>query len=408
MAEDGVSTSMQWLDIDGHIEETEPQTSHPVQPRHLPLKVTEDPTNNFVRNTKSPLNVVTVMGPARSGKSTLLNLLAGCTDGSLFTTLPGSQPLTKGIVISNKLFTLHEFSSLDGNNVADHAAPEIRLLLVDTEGYGTRGPDYDRALFSPVVAASRVVVYNWAGELDVDQILDQLGNVARGALGMGGPGVTSTAAHDPEGSILGSTLFIVMNQYPLHEHLNLRALYDKLLSPEIETDPGSIRRNKIRKLVLSAFDGTEAFVLPINYSLQTDGDTSDNNAEPPAPSSNTTEETPSQFLENLRTLRAAISSALVHPTHITEGTHLTGRFLADIMTAFAKLSLRSGPLLLKDAVEEARHTAIECAKAQFSEALGKLARTYLDEPVKPTTRAENLLERSHSILLVQLESSISQ
>lgn len=60
------------------------------------LRVIEDPTNNVIRMKTDPLNLISVMGPARSGKSTLMNLLAGCKTSELFPTYPGMVTFTKG------------------------------------------------------------------------------------------------------------------------------------------------------------------------------------------------------------------------------------------------------------------------------------------------------------------------
>lgn len=54
-------------------------------------------TNEFIGSIMEPLNFISVMGPTRSGKSTLMNLLAECKVTELFPTASGPISFTKGI-----------------------------------------------------------------------------------------------------------------------------------------------------------------------------------------------------------------------------------------------------------------------------------------------------------------------
>lgn len=62
-------------------------------------------TNEYIASILEPLNFVSVMGPTRSGKSTLMNLLAECKVHELFPTANGGIPFTKGM---NELILLIE------------------------------------------------------------------------------------------------------------------------------------------------------------------------------------------------------------------------------------------------------------------------------------------------------------
>jgi ABC-type phosphate/phosphonate transport system ATPase subunit len=55
-----------------------------------------DDVNNHLRQINEALSLISIMGPTRSGKSTLLNLLAGCTTEPLFSTSPGAESWTRG------------------------------------------------------------------------------------------------------------------------------------------------------------------------------------------------------------------------------------------------------------------------------------------------------------------------
>lgn len=65
------------------------------EPESYVLKCHDD-VNNHLRQINEALSLISIMGPTRSGKSTLLNLLAGCTTEPLFTTSPGAESWTRG------------------------------------------------------------------------------------------------------------------------------------------------------------------------------------------------------------------------------------------------------------------------------------------------------------------------
>lgn len=62
-------------------------------------------TNEYIASIEDALNFISVMGPTRSGKSTLMNLLAECLEHELFPTANGGIPFTKGM---NELILLIE------------------------------------------------------------------------------------------------------------------------------------------------------------------------------------------------------------------------------------------------------------------------------------------------------------
>lgn len=73
-------------------------------------------TNEYIASILEPVNFISVMGPTRSGKSTLMNLLAECLEHELFPTANGGIPFTKGM---NELILLIELrlQSADGRFV---------------------------------------------------------------------------------------------------------------------------------------------------------------------------------------------------------------------------------------------------------------------------------------------------
>jgi ABC-type multidrug transport system ATPase subunit len=84
--------SLPWLEIESSSTGDDDEGSE-----HYVLQC-RDKANDHIRGITEPLNLLSIMGPTRSGKSTLMNLLAGCKTKELFNTAPGSKSFTKGIL----------------------------------------------------------------------------------------------------------------------------------------------------------------------------------------------------------------------------------------------------------------------------------------------------------------------
>jgi hypothetical protein len=83
-----------------------------------------------------------------------MNLLSGSTS-DLFPTSSGAVTFTKGMYIPNKVFTLPEFSAMDGEPTVDSPDPNIKITFIDTEGQG--------ALVSNSYDEDAFVLLNWLG-----------------------------------------------------------------------------------------------------------------------------------------------------------------------------------------------------------------------------------------------------
>ncbi|CAN0313167.1 unnamed protein product, partial [Scytosiphon promiscuus] len=138
---------------------------------------------------QKPLNLITISGQARTGKSFFMNTLAGAADNDVFAVGGGSHPCTVGSFISTTTRSLSDFgselgspplsSSMSGMNLGDSVQPEIGF--VDVEGKGDKDINYELKLATPLLLLSKVVIYNWRGLPAKATILDSLGTMRAAA-----------------------------------------------------------------------------------------------------------------------------------------------------------------------------------------------------------------------------------
>jgi hypothetical protein len=106
------------------------------------------------------VNLISIFGRARQGKSFLMNCLAG--EHEIFRVSNAKESCTQGIDISDKFSPLREFSTVDGGS---SQAGESFIGFVDAEGQGDRDVNYDATLVCPILLASKCVIFNWKGDL---------------------------------------------------------------------------------------------------------------------------------------------------------------------------------------------------------------------------------------------------
>ena len=59
-------------------------------------------------------------------------------------------------------------------NIPCKVGSEGSALFVDTEGQGDKDVDSDTTLLTPIVLLSKVILFNWKGGMQKNQILNQL------------------------------------------------------------------------------------------------------------------------------------------------------------------------------------------------------------------------------------------
>ncbi|KAL9118633.1 MAG: hypothetical protein Q9187_004820 [Circinaria calcarea] len=390
LGNDGASVAMRWLEMllpdSGDVQTGLPAYS---------LRVIEDPTNKVIRMVTDPLNLISVMGPARSGKSTLMNLLAGCRVSELFPTYPGMETFTKGIYVPTRMLSLPDFSALEGDPPVQSSNSNIKVTFVDTEGQGAIGTTYDMSLFSPALISSRVVIYNRTGGLLIEEIINQLGMMTQAAQRL------QVASDSSSGPIFGH-LFIVFNQFRLNKTDTAATLRATLVNDEREADASSKNRNAIRALLRTAFESIQVYILPDQLKEEARDGLADgtklflllDDFRP-------------RYLEYFKVLREGLSQALVQPRELTKGVPLTGGALADFMPQFAAAINKAEPLNIPSIFEAAQNGAINKAISAFSVALTTSLDARLAEPPRATVRLGSLIEQDITLLLAQVASILS-
>lgn len=102
-----------------------------------------------------PLNVLTILGGARKGKSFVMNALTGCED--VFRVTPDVVPCTEGADLSPFLMSLSDFKQGGGTH-SDHRRvdpSQPTIAFVDMEGQGDKSTEHGVRLATTFLVVSK-------------------------------------------------------------------------------------------------------------------------------------------------------------------------------------------------------------------------------------------------------------
>jgi len=335
---------------------------HTAREQELPEKATlhlRPDGNAFIANFPQSLNLISIFGPVRMGKSTLMNLLANVLE--LFPSSPTFTPHTKGINVATLTMTVPEFGQLN-NAATDVPNPtdDITVGFVDSEGQGDKGDQHDIDLFSPLLVVSKVVIYNYASQVHRNKILEHLGVMTQAALKI------KPNLEDPDtGGKVFDKLAIVISQVDKNNFPE-EAVYNYILKIERPTDADARNRNRIREQLFKTFKEIKLYVLP-------------NGLKPGTPPGKplTADDFTEDYLVPFRKMRRDFTTTLLE-SRTFEVKHLTGWWIADMMQELVNsINLGEG-INLVSIFESAQRAVIVRAKQVFVSAVQLFFRTIRD------------------------------
>ncbi|CAH0513941.1 unnamed protein product [Peronospora belbahrii] len=301
------------------------------------------------------INLVSIFGAARQGKSFLMNLLADQQD--LFKISNLREPCTQGIDLSGHFVPLSRFSSFnDCPSIRSKASKDIHIGFVDAEGQGDRDITYDSRLVSPVLLASKVVIFNWKDSLQADRMLNLLAVLARAAQGIELPDGANTKVFGHLHLVFRDWSFVNSTPEEVYRDLFQK---EKGRSEEVNV------RNLARINLIDAFESINIWLFP-------------------APVANTAnlrdkirfDQLQQPFQNKLRELRKCLSSQLQRPTKFYQRP-LTAKYLSQIMPALVD-TLNSDQVIMPESIyssmvrAEAQAAKQKCEKdiSAYCEAAG--------------------------------------
>lgn len=120
-----------------------------------PLRATEEAGLLLAKiQPGQPLNVVTIMGSAKRGKSFLMNELARQA-GMFRVSAPGSPYWTSGADLSQGLMSLSDFKGGKGSTTY-YSTSDPTIAFVDMESQGDKSTYHDVRLATPFLLVSKV------------------------------------------------------------------------------------------------------------------------------------------------------------------------------------------------------------------------------------------------------------
>ncbi|OQR87881.1 hypothetical protein ACHHYP_07924 [Achlya hypogyna] len=210
-----------------------------------------------------PINLISIFGAARQGKSFLMNLLANQQD--LFRISNEKEPCTQGVDLSSHFMPLTEFSKQNNNPAVKS---DMLVGFVDAEGQGDRDitcttlalSGYrdsmlvdDSRLVSPVLLSSKVVIFNWKDSLQADRMLNLLAVLAKAAQNV-------ELADGDDRKVFGH-LHIIFRDWNF-VNTTPEKVFDTLFKKEKGGDKEVGNRNLARHELIDAFESIQIWLFP--------------------------------------------------------------------------------------------------------------------------------------------------
>ncbi|EQC36373.1 hypothetical protein SDRG_06477 [Saprolegnia diclina VS20] len=258
-----------------------------------------------------PINLISIFGAARQGKSFLMNLLANQQD--LFRISNEKEPCTQGVDLSSHFMPLTEFSRQNGN---PSVSSSMKVGFVDAEGQGDRDITYDSRLVSPVLLTSKVVIFNWKDSLQADRMLNLLAVLAKAA--------QNVELADGDNRKVFGHLHIVFRDWNF-VNTTPEQVYDTLFKKEKGGDKEVGNRNLARHELVDAFESIQVWLFPspVVSTAQLSERIRFDQLQP-------------SFQTQMRDLRKTLSNQLKTPMQFNNHT-LTGPVLSEMIPFVAEI-----------------------------------------------------------------------
>ncbi|CAG8500672.1 21660_t:CDS:2 [Dentiscutata erythropus] len=245
--------SLKWIVIDEYSDGdngSEPE---------MRIEVEEDATDLLCTKNET-VNLISIFGQAREGKSTFMNILAGVNDDNeIFKSSSATETVTTGVDISKTFVSLKEFSKLNDDPEIDN---NILVGFVDTEGQGNKGEEFDLYLFSPILVTSKIVIFWWPGNLQINSILNSLGAITTSA-----KRITRDAQDQHQNTKPYGHLHIIFKSWNPCNDSTPEDIKKALLEPQTGHRVDK-EHNNIRELLNDCFESIDIWLFPANGLIQ--------------------------------------------------------------------------------------------------------------------------------------------
>ncbi|XP_046851562.1 uncharacterized protein LOC124444914 isoform X2 [Xenia sp. Carnegie-2017] len=299
------------------------------------------------------LNFVTILGPARQGKSFLMNCIIGC---SVFDAADAIDVCTKGVQVAG---IMKEVENGGG------------AFFVDTEGQGDEDIDSDTTLLTPIILLSKVILFNWKGGLQKNQILNELAILVE-------VGNSVSSMNFKEDTVKFGHLHIVLRDF--HYDGTKDEAFAIIFDEENKRGEKVKERNQLRKKLLSSFESINVCFFP-------------------APSEDLRElhidSTSPEFKEALNELNGVIMDEVSEPRRF--GTVVVNAENAEFLLKKFVKEMKDGDIVhVKSVITQLQRGVVDEAKRDFEESLIK---AFKDIHVPVKSGIEKTLSQKRDSLL---------